>query len=69
MDNIKANYKALLVEFEVSSQLFQEKGYTRLLNESMSNLERFEQSFIRAYGLESLIKLKHEVSEKGVLIA
>lgn len=69
MENIKANYKALLVEFEESSQLFQERGFTRLLATSMSNLEKFERSFIRAYGLESLLELKHEVSEKGFLIA
>lgn len=68
MDNVKANYKTLLVEYETASKLFQETGLTRLLAHALENLEQFERKFIECYSLKQLLELQIEFRLKSLLV-
>ncbi|MBG9545455.1 hypothetical protein ABE29_22595 [Cytobacillus firmus] len=69
MDNVKNNYKALLMEFEEASQFYQRTGLSRLLAHSLENLERFERLFVNCYSLEELEELQVELETQGLVLA
>ncbi|MEC1866737.1 hypothetical protein [Bacillus paralicheniformis] len=68
MENIKNNYKALLVEYEEASQFYQRTGLTRLLAHALENLEQFERAFSECYSLRELAELQEELGYQGLMI-
>ncbi|TCP28793.1 hypothetical protein EV207_11518 [Scopulibacillus darangshiensis] len=68
MENVKHNYKALLMEYDKASEFFQETGFTRLLAHALENLERFERVFIKYFSLEELQELQVELGSQGLAI-
>ncbi|AWC27140.1 hypothetical protein CG478_000945 [Bacillus cytotoxicus] len=68
MENIKNNYKALLMEYEEASQFYLRTGLTRLLAHALQNLEQFERAFVECYSLEELGELQIELNAQGLAI-
>ncbi|WP_338786265.1 hypothetical protein [Metabacillus sp. FJAT-53654] len=68
MENVKGNYKSLLLDYSEANRIFQETGRTRLLSFALGELERFERSFIEHYSLEELLEMQEELGSQGLLI-
>lgn len=69
MENIKNNYKALLIEYEEASQIYLRTGLTRLLGHALQNLEQFERAFVECYSLDELGELQVKMNAQGLAIA
>lgn len=61
MENVINNYKALLLEYDYASEVYQNTGLTRLLAHAIDNLERFERAFVECWSLEELLELQVQV--------
>lgn len=68
MENVKRNYKHLLIEYETASKLYKDTGLTRLLAQTLDNLEQFERSVMECWSLEKLLELQSELSSKGLMV-
>lgn len=68
MENVKNNYRALLMEYEQASEFYQKTGLTRLLAHALNNLERFERSFVECWSLEKLQEIQIELGSQGLMI-
>ncbi|PGT81575.1 hypothetical protein [Bacillus sp. AFS040349] len=68
MENVKNNYKSLLLDYSEASRIAQETGRLRLLSFALAELERFERSFIEHWSLEELLELQADFNTQGLMI-